>query len=846
MTFRAVDKSRFAYLLSLGAGDYELRKFFTDCRVKLIQRGVKVQNLPHGEKARIRVITNELPTSADEVLRNWFSEHLTMSDPELPDVIVDTYKLHEEVGEDIEETLARRLARSCLVHLSSEVPPPVLLEFLRSPITGAGNPSDLSEIAAPSPLPTSNAKQQLEKLPQLLVALVQGKDVDEYLDGLPVEIASLVSGLQAASSGRLKEAYEALDALPGESNSREKLEQYLKQQETRQLREVPRGVSIAPLEDFGDSFDDAADEILGYCTKSDPPNAVFVQPMVVLQGRSFKSLTTNVRISLFPKNGDVMAFAGAAYPRQPRRGEMGIWRIKEHQTDKATHFHLNAETRKIYEVFSVPFPSTDYDSVREFLKEHAEAKSSSRLQSPIYVLSDGLIIGARLDKPDLSKDETFESGLSAWKALPGIRLEGRLFVVGPLPSEHGIYECASIANSIRKVLRPYIKAGKNPAALSGLTRAQLGELVQFIGAGEAQLTMMRIQRIRSELELISQSQEALETLVEELLTDSTVRQRIDALVIEAAEREASQQTQMKVEISRLIRERGEWEEKIKKQKEEHKRLREDTSKVVKAAFEKARTDSVATLADLAVFQELTNSNNKREEGHFAAPVFQPIAREDINGAVSIVAVMKSIGVESRKATAFSAIGDMAFALGLIICIRGIGARHLVRHWARALGKGVLVDVTVGLIDDTPINTYLNNEQQPEVMAFLDANLSAIDIYARPICDFVVETAIKRDVRSPMAILFSLSDGVGHLPLPNCLEPLSISLDLDGKYNFNERDLGQLMQNAFDPVEGVLTTRLWSPTVEKVRAYISTLDSEAQGLVLSVLTTTNQYRSGVSD
>lgn len=846
MTFRAVDKSRFAYLLSLGAGDYELRKFFTDCRVKLIQRGVKVQNLPHGEKARIRVITNELPTSADEILRNWFSEHLTMSDPELPDVIVDTYKLHEEVGEDIEETHARRLARSCLVHLSSEVPPQVLLEFLRSPIAGAGNPSDLSEITVSTPLPTSNEKQLLEKLPQLLEALIQGKDVDEHLDGLPIGIASLVSGLQAANAGRLKEAYAALEVLPSESNSKEILRQYIRQQETRQLRVTPHGVSITPLEDYSGPFDDAADEILGYCTKSDPPNAVFIQPMVVVQGRAFKSINANVRVSLFPKNGDVMAFAGTAYPRQPRRGEMGIWKIKEHQTDKATHFHLNAETRKIYEVFSVPFPSTDFDSVREFLKEHAESKSSSRLQSPIYVLSDGLIIGARQEKPDLSKDETFESGLSAWNTLPGIQLEGRLFVVGPLPSEHGIYECASIANTIRKVLRPYIKAGKNTAALSGLTRAQLGELVHFIGASEAQLTMMRIQRIRSEIELIGQSQDALEALVEELLTDATVRQRIDILVVEAAEKEASQQTQMKADISRLIRERGEWEEKIKKQKEEHRRLREDTSKVVKAAFEKARTDSVATLAELAVFQELTNSNNKREEGHFSTPIFQPVAHEDKNGPLSIVAVMKNIGVESRKATAFAAIGDMAFKLGLIVCIRGIGARHLVRHWARSLGKGVLVDVTVGLIDDAPINSYLKNELQPEVMAFLDANLSAIDIYAKPICDLVIETAVKRDVSSPMAILFSLSDGVGHLPLPNCLEPLSISLDLDRKYNFKERDLGQLMQNAFDIEEGVLTARFWSPVVEKVRAYISTLDGETQGLVLSVLTTTNQYRSGVSD
>src|SRR5688572_2870264 len=109
MTYRSIDRRRFTYLLSLGTDAVELRKFFTDSRIQLIQRGAKVQNLPSGDKARVRVIAHDLPSSAEEVLRSWFSEHVTMADPEPAHTIVEMFKLHEELGEELHEEVARRL-----------------------------------------------------------------------------------------------------------------------------------------------------------------------------------------------------------------------------------------------------------------------------------------------------------------------------------------------------------------------------------------------------------------------------------------------------------------------------------------------------------------------------------------------------------------------------------------------------------------------------------------------------------------------------------------------------------------------------------------------------------------
>ena len=828
MTFRGIDKQRFTFLLTLGTDELELRKFFTDCRVRLIQRGGKVQNLPPNDKARIRAIVHELPTNTDEVVRSWFAENLTMSDPESPESIVETFKLHEEVNEEIPESDAKRLARSCLVHLFSEQPPNVLLEFLRSPIGGAEpeEPEGRSEQAVAAP---PNSGFQMDELTQLLLAFVQGQGLEKHLDAVTPDFATFVLALQAASRGRLKEAREALEGLPGESVDRSRLEQFIKQLEARPTREPPRGVTVEPLEPFGGGFDYETDEVVGYCTNSASPNAVFVQPMALLRSGKPYRVNSEIRRKLFPANGDVMAFPpipGAKYPRQPRRGEVGVWRVEEHETDKATHFHLRNETRPVYELFAVPFPSEDYESVREFILERVEEKGTSQLQQPLFVLSDGLIVGARPDRTDLSKEESFEAGLLSWNEMSILRLEGRMFVLGPLPREHGVYDCASLEIVVRKLLRPNISGTKR----LNLTKSQISDLVEYFESHEADLTASRLERIRAEFGLLEQNNEASEALVQELLGHPQIKQRVDALVRDAAERILQEKTEIQADIVRLRKERDEWEQRVQKQKDEHKRLRDETTRIVRAAFEKARTESIGTLAELAVFQELTGT--KSEDAGSA--VFRPAVREFNRSEKLAHTVLQEAGVSARRARAFSAFGELIRRAGLIVAVRGMAARLVVERWAASVGKGILVDATVGLVDDTPLKQYLNGAERPEVVAVLDANLSALDIYARPISDATVAALLENERKATTAILFSMTDSVGHLPVPQSLQRVLITVDLDFEYAFDTENTDEMLAKAFDPEDGVLTKRLWRPAVNRLQECVNALDSDTKVLVLPLL------------
>ena len=257
MAYGGIDKKRFAYLLSLGTDGFELKQFFSDCRIQLIQRGGKVQNLPQGSKARIQMLASGLPPSADGVVRSWFSSHITMVDPEESEAVVAVFKRYEELNEELAEDSARRFSRSCLVHLFSEKPSQSLLDFLKTP---AGiqteereDTGDITDV----PYGPPPGDWYSESLPQVLIDLVEGKDADEHLAFFPPELATFISGLQLAKQGQTELADQAADALSENSVLGSPLKQYIGQQVIRKgaSEGLCRGLRVMGSELFDGSFD---------------------------------------------------------------------------------------------------------------------------------------------------------------------------------------------------------------------------------------------------------------------------------------------------------------------------------------------------------------------------------------------------------------------------------------------------------------------------------------------------------------------------------------------------------------------------------------------------------------
>lgn len=325
------------------------------------------------------------------------------------------------------------------------------------------------------------------------------------------------------------------------------------------------------------------------------------------------------------------------------------------------------------------------------------------------------------------------------------------------------------------------------------------------------------------------------------MNNPSITQRIDQLVEQETTKQIENKNSLQAEITRLQKERGEWEERIRKQRDEYRKLPDVVSKAIKTRFEKARADGLGTLAELAIFQALsasvqTTSSISEGRADRKSSFAEPIVRELSASGIEAVSVLRSFGVSAKQATSLTLVCETAFRAGLMVCVRGIAARPAVEGWARALqSRGVLIDSTVGLIDESTVRDVLVRVPAPEVVTLLDANLSALDIYAKSLSDLVLARVAEPTAGQQPAIFLALTDGVGALPLPRTFERISVLIDLDARYVFRSAaEVDDLMSDMFNPDDGILYERIWRPAVERLRVQVSELDTEHQALVLSVL------------
>jgi hypothetical protein len=834
MAYQGVDRQRFSYLITSGATELELSRFFSDCRLQLIKLGGKVQNLPHSSKERVRVLVGQLPSSTDSVVRSWFQKNLTMVDPEDPDRLVELYEGYENVGGSPPEQDAQRHARSFLVHLFKESPPPRVLAFLRSPIPSLAVQAPVEgKDRAPSAKSLSS-DVLIQKFSHILPALVEGRAVDEWLDQLPDSLAGFISGLHAAAAGRFEEARSIQASLTEHKDAARALEEFIKRSAVRSLAspsEAAFGLRLVEARRLVGQYEFETDEVLAKCVLADRATAVFVTPLIVIREGAPLSLDEEKRREIFPESGDLMAFAGANYPKQPKRGEIGVWKVASNENSAGrTKFHIASEKRPVYEVRSVPFSSDQYDSVREYLREFGQRNAGSNAQGIIFALTDGLIIGSRSEWLDLSRPETYESGLASWNQLDAYQVEGRALVIGPLPKEAGVYECATLSYALRKA----IKAGSNGKVPGGLTKAQVRDLSQYLDSEVLGVDRRRVERIRQELDGLDRYADELGSLTEELLAHPTVVARIESAVQESVAQRLREKRDLQTEIARLTKDRADWEERVKKQQAEHRKLRDETTQIVRSAFERARDDGVSALAQVAIFQAIQGQPNDRPPSAPAVIERRRVWHPRDHSSGDLTAAMAELGVPKVNRSAVAALGTAALDAGLVVCVRGIAARPVVQAWASFLGRAGVFDVPVGLLDSHAVEEMMQAEANIDVLAVLDGNVSAVDLYARPLLDKIVSRLASEDGARPF-VLVSLSQGIAALPLPDAVRKICVICDLDSPLaQESAEDFEAALSEAVDPDDGWLGRLLWRPALRRLQDELRKLEPSQALLAMELL------------
>lgn len=847
MTYRGIDRRRFAQLLEWGADDDELRRFFAETRLQLVQKGAKVQNPPHGKPARVRMLAQGMPEATDRVVQKWFGEHLKMLDPKPVDELLEDLRLYEEAGENPPEDEAKRLARSCLVHLFSSAPPAELMSFLRpAQAEAATEQPEVREALSP----TANGQRSdalSEALGRAIVALAEGRDPDEFLSSLPPSTAAFMAGVQAVRSDRSDDAQIALDALEHQPAAQALLSEYLARRTSARSSGAASGLQMLNFARLDDafSFNFHRDEVLAVCTRDFPETTVFLHPSAIraADGSWFDLSSDAYRKALFHSSGDLIAFPGGHdAPRQPKRGEIGIWRVAENKgsnTGHRTNFHIASEKTVVYEVRDVPFDSSNHDAVREYIK-HALGERATVATPLLFLLRDQLIVGCPTGK-DLTRDEGFDAGLPCWRALSAFRFEGRAFVPGPLPPSE-VYECEALASSLRKLFAGDYWDTDKP------TRALTRKLQDLIACGKAKLSSERAARLHAELNTIDQHEGAMSALLDEVMRAPRISAEVDKLVQAKVAELVAQKEQLRKSVQQLEEKQTELLERRRQAEREQKAVAPAIAKAIRGAFDKARADALGTLGEVAVFKTLIDELIERQPpspgGGTTSSQPRPAdsrdgasnVRASITGGRPIAETLRALGVTPKAARAIEAAGTMARDCGLMLIVDGLAARLAAEAWLSGGEKpGTVLECGFGETDDRAVRAALG--EAPAALAVLDANLSPFDVYARPLVDAVLRRVAGIDYQSfETRVLISIASGTAALPLPAVVESLSLRIRLEHIPVFLQDSEAvawfEEIEDTEEPVEWF--AKLWKPARTKVLSYLRALPVEEAALILAAL------------
>ena len=140
-----------------------------------------------------------------------------------------------------------------------------------------------------------------------------------------------------------------------------------------------------------------------------------------------------------------------------------------------------------------------------------------------------------------------------------------------------------------------------------------------------------------------------------------------------------------------------------------------------------------------------------------------------------------------------------------------------------------------MTDDSVVRVVV--AEAPDAVAILDANLSPLDVYARPLIDMVQRRLSGTGgVGSATKVLLSISGGVAALPVPLMVESISLRVSLDRIPTFlQESDVAERLEEIATSDELVgWFARIWKLAGARVLNHLRSMPSEDVAFALSAL------------
>jgi hypothetical protein len=593
------------------------------------------------------------------------------------------------------------------------------------------------------------------------------------------------------------------------------------------------------------SFDFDTDQVIAVCTSDFHENRSYLRPLAFRQSSgAWVSLDEpDVRQNLFYTSGDLISFPDGRENRgKIAKDEFGIWRVsKNRESDKVflTNFHISGEKALAYEAFRVPFATTEFDSVRQFLKDHYSKHGLNVAKTHLFSLSDGFLVGARSGR-DFSKDETFETPLLGWNSLEAIVYEGRFFVPGPLPAHEFQYECATLASSLRKLLV------EDRTATEKMTKGQQKRLVELFVSGEAGLNQLRIKRLETEFNKVIQNSEALNLLIDEIMMNPQIKQQVESRIAAQVADVNGAKSELQTDIENLRLQRIGLVNKLKEAEEQGKNVGKQVARSIRTAFVKARDDSIATLGQASVFKAIMDNlveqpalrpQPKADAANLSVKkMLPPRVREPDVTLKELATVFELIGIGRKSAKAIELVCRLAREQGFLLIVHGISANIVVESLLQQGAKvGRVLECDFGMTDESSIRQVWDDSSTP--LAILDSNFSPIEVYAGSLIYEVQKSLLKiTNTESRLTVVLTVSEDFAALPISEKVKSLSLQISVTDITHFIEQDdydlkIAQMNDNQYSDV---WFDSLWFPIKKGVIKALQQMAPSDAALALSAL------------
>ncbi len=667
-----------------GSESHELVLCFKESKAKLIRAGAKAQNLPKSNEQAIDLLLS-LSEDAMGIVRSWFHENVKFDKLRQPDLSLEILKTLPQNKTDSVEL--KDEWRSVLSLFSESNVPSILIEFLD------GRDSTKKKPIVPNPPaePLSYAATVVEKdgffvTKEMIQACQKSFSEDSKIPAGNM-LAALLEGAIAATKRDQTACKKAKDALVQVSGllgpDLENLIRHLENNAARIGLRLRKAISSKNFETLDPELHSAVAEI----TKTLPSGQFFAKVIGMVVEQDFVEVSLEDARDLYPLAGEIIAFPNSITGHH-HDGDLGVWRTDRLPTDKKNKFVIKSHVARVYEVVSVPHPSTDPDGVREWLLS-SYGHSSTVL--PIFELSDHLIIRLPGDIKD-PRQFKYENPVDLYESLEAFEFSGgRRFVLGPMPVATQKLDLAQSITIIKRLLKIHEASEQFPA----FSRQQVEALTNLIKDQKDYPISSSVSRVRERLVAVSDLKENLDEIITEMLSLPKVTKQLEVEKKFILQKFSDEQNEHLVELQKLKDAKVKLESEISITKKSFKSQEQQLVSLIKEKFQKAQQEGLETLAQSALFRGLIGYEHRTElpkVHNELLSIKSQLEGHDMGLQILSVGEMKTVLQRAAYATGFS-----AQLIAAVICsARTCGAVGLLGSKWEALAQVLSTVVAAGV------------------------------------------------------------------------------------------------------------------------------------------------------